>query len=141
VHCRRCVVRNNFLTRCPENGILADYTEDCRILYNSIHEPASRLRRLIRVVHDSRGLVVAGNLLDGPPLRVETRTPFQALGNVAGDLTALLADPAAGDLHLRQRAGNVVDAGPALPDVAEDIDGQRRGARPDVGADEWPAED
>ncbi len=32
VHCTRCTVRNNFVTRCPENDILADYTRDCKIL-------------------------------------------------------------------------------------------------------------
>ena len=26
---RGCVVRNNFVVRCPETGILADYTRDC----------------------------------------------------------------------------------------------------------------
>jgi hypothetical protein len=39
VHCRRCLVRNNFVVRCSQNGILADYTENCRILHNSIHDP------------------------------------------------------------------------------------------------------
>ena len=88
VHCRGCTVRNNFVVRCPENGILADYTRDCKIVHNTIHDPAARLKRLIRLVHDNDGLVVANNLLSGPPMRVETTSPIDARGNVTGDFTA-----------------------------------------------------
>ena len=48
VHCTRCTVRNNFVTRCPENDILADYTRDCKILHNTVYDPKSRFQRLIR---------------------------------------------------------------------------------------------
>ena len=85
VHCTGFVVRNNFVTRCPENGILADYTRDCRILHNTVHDPAARLQRLIRLVHDNDGLVVANNLLSGPPMRVETQSSMQIEDNPTGD--------------------------------------------------------
>ncbi len=140
IHCRRCIVRNNFLTRCPENGILADYTQDCKILHNTIHDPAGRLKRLIRLVHDNHGLLVANNLLSGPPMRVETQSKMQIRGNVTRDLTAALVNAAAGDLHLKTRVPGVVDAAGPLPEVVGDIDRQRRGPRPDVGADELVSE-
>lgn len=136
VHCTRCVVRNNFVTRCPEQGLLADYTRDCQILHNTIHDPGARLQRLIRVVHDNDGLTVAGNLLSGPPMRIETTSPMQIVGNVVRDLTAALVDPQAGNLHLREKLLDVVDAGQALPAATHDFDGQPRDARPDIGADE-----
>ncbi len=137
VHARRCLVRNNFVVRCPENGILADYSEDCRILHNSVYDPESRLQRLIRLVHDNRGLIVANNLLCGPPPRIETTSAVQLRGNAVGDFGAAFADPTSGDLHLREPAPQAVNAGEPLADVTEDIDGQRRDKRPDLGADEW----
>src|SRR5262249_43666562 len=71
-HCANMVVRNNFVTRAPENGILADYTRGCKILHNTVHDPANRLGRLIRLVHDNDDLLVANNLLSGPPIRNES---------------------------------------------------------------------
>jgi hypothetical protein len=136
VHCRRCIVRNNFVTRCPETGILADYTEDCQIVHNTIHDPRSRLRRLIRLVHGNDGLLVAYNLLSGPEMRVETTSQVRLLGNVVGDFSDDFVEAAAGNLHLRRSTVGVVDGAQALPAVAGDIDQQPRDARPDIGADE-----
>ena len=42
IHDTGCIVRNNFVTRCPENAILADYTRNCKILHNTVHDPKSR---------------------------------------------------------------------------------------------------
>jgi len=136
-HCRRCMVRNNFLTRTPENGILADYTQDCTIAQNTIHDPGSRLKRLIRLVHENDGLLVANNLLSGPPMRVETTSKVRFRGNVSRELTALLRDPGKGDLHLKEAVAGVVDAAGRLEEVARDIDGQPRKDPADVGADEF----
>lgn len=137
LHCRECVVRNNFIIRCPEQGILADYTRDCRIVHNTIHDPASRLRRLIRLVHDNDGLQVSNNLLSGPPMRVETSSPVEFRGNVTRDLSDRFVDARGGNLRLKERVPEIVDSAVPLSDVAEDIGGQPRDARPDVGAHEW----
>jgi hypothetical protein len=137
VHARRCVVRNNFVTRCPEQGILADHTRDCRIVHNTLHDPASRLRRLIRLVHDDDGLLVADNLLSGPPMSVETTSPMRLRNNVTRpDLSDAFTNPATGDLHLKSRLPDVTDAASPSDDAQDDIDRQRRDAHPDVGADE-----
>jgi hypothetical protein len=136
VHCRRCAVRNNFVVRCPENGILADYTRDCKIVHNTSHDPDSRMKRLVRLVHDNDGLLLANNLLSGPPMRVETDSEMDVRGNVTGDFTAAFVDAAAGNLHLARRVPEVTDAAVPLPDVREDVDAKPRDARPDVGADE-----
>jgi parallel beta helix pectate lyase-like protein len=137
VHCTRFIVRNNFITRAPENGILADYTRDCRILNNTVHDPGSRLGRLIRLVHDNDGLRVLNNLLSGPPIRKESGSRMEIRQNLEGDFTRLFVDPAGGNLHLKAEAAEVVDRALPLAEVREDIDRQVRGGRPDVGGDEW----
>ena len=137
VHCRRCVVRNNFVTRCPENGILADYTEDCLIAHNTIHDPESRLKRLIRLVHDNSGLAVLNNLLSGPPMRMETTSAVESQGNVTGDFGDWFGDPAQGDLHLTGACPEVVGQARIVDQVPTDIDGEARRPKTDVGADQW----
>lgn len=137
VHAIRCVVRNNFVVRAPENGILADYTRDCAIVHNTIHDPASRLGRLIRLVHDNDGLLVANNLIDGPEIRVETASEVRLVDNAAGDVADRLADPRRGDLHLRHGAAEGLrGAAKRLELAPEDIDRQPRGEACAVGADE-----
>jgi len=139
VHCRRCVVRNNFVTRAPENGILADYTEDCVIAQNTVHDPESRLKRLVRLVHDNPGLLVANNLLSGPPMRIETNSQVRFQENVTRELTASFVSPQEGNLHLKEAVPGVVDAARLIPQAAEDIDRQSRRDPCDVGADEQVA--
>jgi hypothetical protein len=136
-HCHRCTVRNNFITRCPENGILADYTADCLIAHNTIHDPTSRLKRLLRIVHDNRGLAIVNNLLSGPPMRIETRSHLRIKGNVTRDLGEWFVDLSKGDLHLNGKCPLVVDRAEWSEQVREDFDRQSRRAKTDVGADQW----
>jgi hypothetical protein len=136
IHATGCTVRNNFLTRVPENGILADYTKECKILHNTIHDPQSRLGRLIRLVHENDGLLVANNLVSGPAIRTESDSRITLRGNLIKDMTAALADPAAGNLRLTPRAVEAIDRAEPLADVTTDIDRRPRGPKPDIGADE-----
>lgn len=136
IHCRRCIVRNNFVTRCPENGILADYTEDCLIAQNTIHDPSSRLKRLIRLVHDNPGLGVVNNLLSGPPMRVETESPVRFAANVTRNVAECFVDPAKGDLHLNGVLPPGVEPVPSIERVPEDFDREPRGRLTTVGADQ-----
>jgi len=137
IHCTGCVVRNNFVVRCPEVGILADYTRRCLILHNTIFDPDNRLKRLIRIVHDNEGLIVANNLLSGPPMRVQTKSHIIRLGNVTGDFAHLFVDPTSGNLHLARRSKLITDAARTSASVPEDIDREQRDPHPDVGADEY----
>jgi len=144
-HCLRCTARNNFITRAPEGGIVTVYTQNCKVLHNTIYEPDSRLGRLIRLVHDNEGLVVANNLLSGPEIRNESPSQVVFVNNLAKDLTGAFVDPARGDLHITERAADVIDKAKPLPrgqrsdlpDVTTDIDAQPRDSRPDIGADEF----
>lgn len=139
LHAIDCVVRNNFITRCRETGILACYTRDCRILHNTVHEPESRYGRLIWAQNANDGLLVANNLLSGAPVlvtsesRVETRYNF-----TAENLSGQFADADAGDLHLTGPADGIADAAERLALVSHDVDHQPRLNRPDIGADELP---
>jgi hypothetical protein len=134
IHCTGCIVRNNFVTRCPENGILADYTRDCKILNNTIWDPASRQGRLIRLVHNNDGLVVANNLVCGPPIRVESPSKIVFRNNLEKDISPALMDPATGNLRLTERATEAIDRAVPFPEVRDDIDGKPRGQKPDIGA-------
>jgi hypothetical protein len=137
IHCRRCVVRNNFVTRCPENGILADYTQDCLIAHNTIHDPTSRLKRLIRLVHDNSGLAVINNLLSGPPMRVETGSDVRIEGNVTADAADWFANLAEGNLHLNGRCPEAVGRAERIELVPHDFDKDPRRLLTDAGADQW----
>jgi len=138
IHCTRFLVRNNFVTRCPENGILSDYTQDCKIYNNTVHDPQSRLQRLLRVVHDADGLLAVNNLLSGPGIRVElAKGDYTLRNNVIKDMTDAFVDAAKGNLHLKAVVADLVDGGEPLGEVTEDIDGERRGEKPDIGADEF----
>jgi lysophospholipase L1-like esterase len=136
-HCLRCTARSNFITRAPEGGIVTVYTRDCKVIHNTIYEPDSRLGRLIRLVYDNEGLVVAGNLLGGPEIRNESSSQVVFVNNLAKDLTGAFVDPARGDLHITERATDVIDKAKPLPDVTTDIDAQPRDSTPDIGADEF----
>lgn len=141
IHCTGFTVRNNFLTRTPENGILADYTQDCRIVHNTVCDPAGRFGRCIRLVHDNDGLVVANNLLAGPEPRIETQSRITLAGNVAlGRSTDLpgryFANAPLGDLHLAAQAEKALGKADPAHLVDADIDRQTRPKPGDVGADQ-----
>jgi parallel beta-helix repeat protein len=137
IHCTGCIVRNNFITRAHENGIYADYTRDCKILNNTIWDPESQLGRLIRLVHDNDGMVVANNLVCGPPVRIESQSKILFRNNVEKDVSSELVNPTAGNLRLTERAVEAIDKAAPLPEVRDDIDHAPRGQKPDVGAHEF----
>ncbi len=135
-HCSGCIARNNFITRAPEGGIVTVYTRDCKILNNSIYDPDNRLGRLIRLVLDNDGLLVANNLLCGPKIRNESKSRITFTGNLQKNTADWFVDPEAGDLHLRRQAAEAVDKAVRPADVTYDIDRQLRDTKPDIGADE-----
>jgi hypothetical protein len=135
-HCVRCIAKNNFITRAPEAGIVAVYTKNCKILNNTIHDPASKLQRLLRMVFTNDGLLIANNLLSGPGIRNESESEITFLNNVVKDVSDYFIDPARGNLHLKSSAKEAIDKGKSIPEVIDDIDMQLRDSKPDIGADE-----
>jgi hypothetical protein len=138
VHCSRFLVRNNFLTRVPENGIFAVYTRDCRILHNTIYDPETHRGRLIRVLNENPGLAVMNNLLIGPAISNQTGAPLDLDTNAV--IRKLdLVDPSTGNLRLTRSAANAVKPVERLPGAEADIDNRTRGDHPHPGAHEFAA--
>jgi hypothetical protein len=135
-HCVRFIARNNFITRAPEAGIVTVYTRDCKVLNNTIYDPESRLGRLIRTVFRNDGLIFANNLLSGPRIRDESESEVTFVNNIIRDLSDAFVDPEAGNLHLNRFLDGIVDRAVVFAELTDDIDGQPRGAKPDIGADE-----
>ncbi|MGB2865334.1 MAG: right-handed parallel beta-helix repeat-containing protein [Sedimentisphaerales bacterium] len=135
-HCVRFIARNNFITRAPEAGIVTVYTKDCKLLNNTIHDPESKLQRLLRTVFTNDGLLIANNLLSGPGIRNETESKTTFLNNLIKDFTDGFIDPVRGNLHLKDTAIEAIDKGIVRAEVVEDVDRQQREAKPDIGADE-----
>jgi hypothetical protein len=135
-HCVRFIARNNFITRAPEAGIVTVYTKDCKLLNNTIHDPQSRLQRLLRTVFTNDGLLIANNLISGPGIRNESESKIKFLNNLIKDVSNDFIDPAQGNLHLKSNATKAVDNGLVLLEVVEDFDRQQRETKPDIGADE-----
>lgn len=137
-HCNGVIVRNNFVTRCPETGILADHTRDCRIVHNTVFDPGSRLGRLVRVLHASDGLVVANNLFCGPRISIEQHEgKIDVRDNLVRAVTGYFVDAGHGNLRLTEKAAEAIDHAAPMKEVAEDIDRQSRGEKPDLGAHEF----
>lgn len=80
-HAVDCTVRGNFIADCPETGILTCYTKDCEIANNSIHDPNSRLGRLVWVLNANDGLSIVNNLLVGRPVLTTSDSRIQQKGN------------------------------------------------------------
>lgn len=134
-HADGCVVRNNFVTRCGETGLLAAHTRDCRFVHNTVHDPESRLGRLIWALDENDGLLVAHNLLSGPGVLDTGSSEIVQQDNVARpDLAKVFVDPVAGNLRL---TAEVPRAPRLLELVTQDIDGQQRPPRPMTGAHEF----
>jgi len=80
-HAVDCIVKNNFISDCPETGILACYTKDCEIANNTIHDPDSRLGRLVWVQNENDGLRLVNNVLIGRPVLVTSDSRIQQQDN------------------------------------------------------------
>ena len=136
MHATGCIVRNNFIVRCPEGNLFTAHTKDCRILNNTVHDPDGR--RLFRAIADNQDLVVAGNIFSGPPIPRESMGGGIVLrDNLNRPLAEYFRDPAKGDLHLLAAAKDAIDRGLTEPLVPGDIDGTKRVSPSDLGADEW----
>ena len=140
-HCTGFIVRNNFITRTNANeGIFVGHTRDCKILYNTVHNPGTG--RLIRIPHANDGLLVEGNVFSGTSWGVnidetDNIIPITFRNNLNKLSTEFFVDPVNGDLHLKSTAADMIDKGPVLEEVVEDIDRQIRDNKPDLGADEY----
>ena len=98
-----------------ENGILADFTRDCAILHNTVHDPDSRHKRLIRLVDDNDGLRVENNLLSGFGPLIETVSRITLRNNLSSDLTDRFRRRREGNLRLSAAATMAIDRAEPWP--------------------------
>jgi copper-binding protein NosD len=142
-HCTNMLVRNNFITRCPEKNIIMVHTRDSKVINNTVHDTTkktSRLKRCFRAVFANDGLIVRNNIFSGPKIRLERiEGKIDVAGNLNKPVAEYFVDPAMGNLHLTDKAAEAIDKATASKDVPEDIDGAKRGDKPDLGADELNA--
>jgi lysophospholipase L1-like esterase len=137
VHATDCVVRNNFIVRCPENDLFAAHTKGCRFVHNTVFDPDSRLKRLFRAVASNQDLEVAGNIFSGPDIPAAFTAGVAAFrDNLNRDVAGYFRDPGMGDLRLVAAATDAIDRGPEPALVIDDVQARPRRGRPDLGADE-----
>ncbi|MFO7899115.1 MAG: hypothetical protein R6V58_08650 [Planctomycetota bacterium] len=145
VHDTRMIVRNNMITIAAnsrlDTGILCEFTKDCKIVHNTIHDRRNRSVRPIRIVQDNDGLVVANNIVSGRRILVQKHTgTIQVGNNLEKHAPGRFVDAERGDLHLTEKATDAIDKAAPMEEVKTDIDGDERGERPDLGADEFAAD-
>jgi hypothetical protein len=143
IHDTRMLVRNNFI--CGDEGfdvgILCEFTQDCKIVNNTVHDVRNRSRRAIRIVQDNDGLLVKNNIMSGRKIRVEKYTgTIKIENNLETFAPDYFVDPKNGDLHLTEKATGAIDKAEPMKEVETDIDGAPRGDKPDLGADEFGAD-
>ena len=144
VHDTRMIVRNNMITLPAnsrlDNGILCEFTQDCKIVNNTIHDLRNRSVRAIRIVQDNDGLLVKNNIVSGRGIRIEKyKGTIKVEGNLQKHVPEYFVDPKNGNLRLTEKAVEAIDKGVALKEVEKDIDGAKRGGKPDLGAHEFAA--
>ena len=163
---RRGIVRNNVILRTGSGGsagILVGYSSDYRIYHNTIVLNGTSSHTILYGDRISCG-EIKYNLADGPfqaaddlcsldpwSLKWEGRSPEYHPADlqpppavIEGNLTRIspdwFADFAKGDLHLTERASEVIDQAVPLEEVRGDFDGRVRPVGPlaDIGAFEYP---
>ena len=137
------VIRNNMVYRAAggptgDIGISVNHHPDFAILHNTVIQNGSFPQGTIEYRFASSSGRIQGNLSDGPIWRRDGASAELA-DNLSRARPDWFEDAASGDLHLRPEAEAAIDQAPPLADLADDFDAQPRprGARADIGADEW----
>ena len=126
------IIRNNAIVTGAGKGIELVWLDNVKVYNNTIYCPDPQGRALHYFQRISR-LHLANNLVRG---RMEGEGDVTSENNVVGELSDYFVNLAAGDLHLTEAATLALGKGIVLPLVQDDIDGDKRGEHPDVGADE-----
>jgi hypothetical protein len=133
-HMTRGVARNNFIVGGSIQALEFHQVVDCIAANNTI--VASKFENLwhVEVGRHCSGVRFYNNLVHGKTRFRDGQV--EQKGNIVGSLTGWFVDPGVCDLHLTAKAADALGAAVPLPEVTGDFDGQKRKARPDIGADE-----
>lgn len=79
------------------------------------------------------------NNLSDAPIHLRDSAMASLVSNLSNAIPAMFVNPTVADLHLLASATNAIDKGITLSSITNDFDGDRRprGARSDIGADEF----
>ena len=131
------MIRNNFIYRDQPGdvGISVNKAKDFKILNNTVILN-NTFPWTIEYRFSSSNGIVANNLTDGP---IQARDGAHAtlVTNVTNAQASWFQDVSSGNLHLTSQASTALNHATSYLDVSDDIDGQSRGASPDIGADEF----
>lgn len=132
------LIRNNVIyADVPEydTGIGLEQARDVRVIHNTVFATRGATRAFSSIDARFRNTraVIQNNLVNNITLRAGPAV--NASNNIEGASADDFVDAARHDLHLRA-GSRAIDAGATLADAGVDIDGEGRGEKPDVGADE-----
>jgi hypothetical protein len=142
-------IRNNFVCLVPglfsanrtagsDGSIIAWNSPGTQIDHNSVLLNSNEFYSLeFRFSTTTNG--TARNTLADAPIHLRDSATATLTSNLLTAVPAMFVNPAAADLHLLASATNAIDKGLTLLTVTNDFDGDRRprGARSDIGADEF----
>jgi hypothetical protein len=139
------IIRNNFVAAADGDLFASEYgfdagialwgAEGAAVIHNTVASTMAPFSSIEWRYIDT-SVTIENNLTTGPIL--DRGGSAVLTTNLSDEPASLFADVAAGDLHLAIAGSSPVDAGTSLPagTCDGDVDGQRRDANPDIGADE-----
>ena len=131
VHMTGGIVRNNFIVTGASQGIEMCRTEDTLVAHNTVYTAGQTHPAAVQFHQHTKKARFVNNLVHGV---VKLREGVAEKGNTVGDCAALLADPAAADLHLKPTAE--APKVERIREVPEDFDRHKRPAQTSPGGDQ-----
>jgi hypothetical protein len=142
-------IRNNFIYLSPglmsagrksssDGSLIAWNSPGTQIDHNSVLLNSNEFYAIeFRFATTTNG--TARNNLSDTTVHLRDSATATLSSNATTGVSTLFVNAGAGDLHLLVSATNAIDQAPALNTVTNDFDGERRprGARADIGADEF----
>jgi hypothetical protein len=134
------LIRNNVvvaLRPVMDTGIGLENARGARVYHNTVFAAAAALSRHFSSI-DLRFASTDAGVSNNAVMRITVRdgaTPALAR-NLEQTPASYFRNPSRFDFHLTAAAKTAIDRGSAVPQSGVDIDGQPRGGRPDLGADE-----
>ncbi len=129
------IIRNNFITGGTKEGkgIEIVWADNIKIYNNTIWSSDTNYLA-IHYFQKINRLSLVNNLARGKISGEANEVIYEA--NITGIPEGYFTNPATGDLHLTKNATEAIGKGLQLSDVKNDIDRQKRGKHPDIGADQ-----
>lgn len=129
------IIRNNFITGGYKGGkgIEIVWADNIKVYNNTIWSSDTNYMAIHYFQKISR-LTLSNNLVRGQISGEGDEVISEA--NITGELEGYFVSPETGDLHLTKNAEEVFGKGIEISDLKDDIDRQKRGKYPDIGADQ-----